>query len=159
MPISRIAPLARSSETSRPLGLRCGARMPRDGHSGAFGVCFSALMGDSCSPTPIVIQHGKKWGNPDSSQEFGPSAFIAWLQAASQSDQQGSHLKFSVLRHACPFFMFFCLFSKSKVVLPLIFKKLLVHQPKSTVLPLHEAGVPWNTQKVGFELTIGKSNR
>eukprot|EP00435_Cladocopium_sp_Y103_P073232 s33_g42.t2 len=27
------------------------------------------------------------------------------------------------------------------VVLPLIFKKLLVHQPKSTVLPLHEAGV------------------
>ena len=30
-----------------------------------------------------------------------------------------------------------------QVVLPVIFKKLLVHQPKSSVLPLHESGVLW----------------
>ena len=60
-----------------------------------------------------------------------------------------------------PLFHVFLVPSNSKVVLPLIFKKLLVHQPKSTVLPLHEAGVPWTSQKVavGFELTIGRSAR
>lgn len=47
-------------------------------------------------------------------------------------DGVGSH----VLRCVNHFYHF-------QVVLPVIFKKLLVHQPKSSVLPLHESGVLW----------------
>ena len=44
--------------------------------------------------------------------------------------------------------------SNAEVVMPLICKKLLVHQPKSTVLPLHEAGVPWGDLR-GWPVVIG----